>query len=41
MEASAKSGENVDEAFITTSAHVLEGIEQGKFNLRDEVRVCE
>jgi len=40
MEASARTGENVDECFITTSAHVLEGIQQGKFNLKDEVSLC-
>lgn len=37
MEASAKTGENVEEAFITTSIKVLDLINQGVFNLNDEV----
>lgn len=37
MEASAKTGENVEEAFITTSIKVLDMINQGVFNLNDEV----
>lgn len=36
MEASAKTGENVEEAFITTSIKVLDLINQGVFNLNDE-----
>lgn len=36
MEASAKTGENVEEAFITTSIKVLDMINQGVFNLNDE-----
>lgn len=39
MEASAKTGENVEEAFITTSIKVLDMINQGVFNLNDEVIV--
>lgn len=37
MEASAKTGENVEEAFITTSIKVLDLINEGVFNLNDEV----
>lgn len=38
MEASAKTGENVEEAFITTSTKVLDMIKRGVYNLNDEVR---
>lgn len=38
MEASAKSGENVDESFITLTMTVLQRIKEGVFNLNDEVR---
>lgn len=37
LEASAKTGESVEEAFITTSAKVLEQVNNGVFNLQDEV----
>ena len=37
LEASAKSGENVEEAFMTTAVQVLERIRNGVFDLKDEV----
>lgn len=37
LEASAKTGECVEEAFISTSAKVLEQVNNGVFNLQDEV----
>ena len=36
MEASAKNGDNVEEAFVATAAKVLEYIRDGVFNLNDE-----
>jgi Ras-related protein Rab-2A len=36
LEASAKSGENVEEAFMTTAVQVLEQVRNGVFDLKDE-----
>ncbi len=40
MEASAKTGENVEEAFMTTSIQVLEHVRNGVFELGDDVSRC-
>lgn len=37
MEASAKTGENVEDAFVNTAIQVLDCIKRGVFNLNDEV----
>jgi hypothetical protein len=39
MEASAKNGENVEEAFMTTAIQVLEHIRTGLYTIGDEVRL--
>jgi GTPase SAR1 family protein len=39
LEVSAKTGDHVEEAFVSTSAKVLELLNNGTFDLNDEVRL--
>ncbi len=39
LEASAKTGDNVEEGFVTTAGKVLDLIKDGVFDLKDEVNI--